>query len=385
LIVSEKRNASAAQVLTYEYDKLGQMVRANDPVAGNTWTYQYDRGGNMLERKTYAYTADSLDEAEVLNTDTYSYGDAGWKDKLTAYNGQDIVYDAIGNPLDDGTWTYQWQRGRLLTQMQSDEHTVSYVYDHNGMRVKKIVDGVATEYLLRGSQIIHMTRGDTQLHFYYDAQGKPCVATYGGADYYYLYNLQGDVIGLADSAKKVVVEYTYDPWGKPLTCTGTMAVTLGTDNTFRFRAYVWDGETGVYYLNARYYNPELRRFSNSDRLLTGNLFSYCMNAPTMRTDSTGNFSIGALISTVVAVAKTVINAIVKAVSVQTKKKVITQEIVNGAKIGDKEAAVLVLGSGGIDDDWLNRNLGAPYGAGGKKLDCQKVARYVTKNSNGSVS
>ena len=62
--------------------------------------------------------------------------------------------------------------------------------------------------------------------------------------------------GLVDSSDAQVVAYTYDAWGNPLTTTGTMAGTLGKLNPFRYRGYVYDAETGIYYVASRYYDPE---------------------------------------------------------------------------------------------------------------------------------
>jgi RHS repeat-associated protein len=316
LITSEKRGGTSGQSVTYEYDHLGQLIRANDPFIGTTWTYAYDLGGNLLECKRYAYTIGSLDGASVLSNDTYVYGDANWKDKLTGFNDAPITYDAIGNPLNDGTWSYTWQHGCQLAQMQNDYHTVDFAYNHAGLRVRKMVDGIVTDYTLRGNQVVHMTKGNTQLHFYYDAAGKPCMVTYNGVDYYYIYNLQGDVIALANTAKQIVVEYSYDPWGNPLPVnsnvpppqnpgftedlpsslgiTGSLADTLGLDNPFRYRAYLFDNETGLYYLRSRYYRPALRRFVNADsvlgsgsRLLSHNVYAYCANNPVMMRDPSG--------------------------------------------------------------------------------------------------
>ena len=70
--------------------------------SGTTWVYAYDLGGNILSKKAYAYTAGT--QGAAVHTDTYTYGDADWKDKLTAFNGKNITYDAIGNPLKDPTW-----------------------------------------------------------------------------------------------------------------------------------------------------------------------------------------------------------------------------------------------------------------------------------------
>lgn len=69
---------------------------------------------------------------------------------------------------------------------------------------------------------------------------------------------------MLDAAGSQVVEYYYDVWGKPAGKTGTLASTLGTLNPFRYRGYVYDEETGLYYLRSRYYNPEWKRFLNAD-------------------------------------------------------------------------------------------------------------------------
>ena len=119
--------------------------------------------------------------------------------------------------------------------------------------------------------------------------------TYDGAEYFYLKNAQGDVTGLVASSGTQVVAYTYDAWGNPLTTAGTMADTLGKLNPFRYRGYVYDTETGLYYLGSRYYNPQWGRFVNADGLvdtedlLGGNLFAYCGNSPVARRDTTGQF------------------------------------------------------------------------------------------------
>ena len=66
------------------------------------------------------------------------------------------------------------------------------------------------------------------------------------------------------SASYPATSYVYDAWGNPLTTTGTMADTLGKLNPFRYRGYVYDTETGLYYLGSRYDNPQWGRFVNAD-------------------------------------------------------------------------------------------------------------------------
>jgi len=330
-IISEKRDANASKAVTYEYDKLGQLNRVNDQVAGFTWTYQYDQGGNILNREAYAYTTGSLASATPLTTDTYAYADANWKDKLTSFNGQAITYDAIGNPLRDGNWTYTWRKGRQLERMQNSGHVVGFGYNYEGLRIKKVADGIETRYTVCGKNITHITRGALNMHFHYGADDKPVLVAYNGVDYYYVYNLQGDVVGLANASKKLVVEYTYDPWGMPLTLAGTMAATLGLDNPYRYRSYVYDDETGLYYLRARYYNPALRRFINADavlgsigRLPSHNPFVYCINNPVDLIDPTGCSPSAAAMAAAMAAAIAAAAAIVAAAAVAIAAAIATK-------------------------------------------------------------
>ena len=142
--------------------------------------YNYDRGGNIQSKVTYAYTTGALGSA--LQTISYVY-DATWKDKLASYNGQAISYDAIGNPTNDGTWAYTWQKGRQLSQMVSSNTTATFAYNADGLRVRKTVNGVQTNYTLHGKNIAHMTSGSNTLHFWYDAQNRPAIVDFNGTKY----------------------------------------------------------------------------------------------------------------------------------------------------------------------------------------------------------
>ena len=95
------------------------------------------------------------------------------------------------------------------------------------------------------------------------------------------------MLGLVDSSGTEVVRYVYDAWGKVLATTGTLASTVGAIQPFRYRGYIYDTETGLYYLRSRYYNPTWGRFLNADVLIEGNLFAYCGNNAISREDSNG--------------------------------------------------------------------------------------------------
>ncbi|GAA0776132.1 hypothetical protein GCM10008908_28960 [Clostridium subterminale] len=116
--------------------------------------------------------------------------------------------------------------------------------------------------------------------------------TLNGTEYFYIRNSQTDIIGILDSNGTQVVSYTYDTWGKLISITGDKA--LGEKNPYRYRGYRYDSETGYYYLQSRYYNPEWGRFLNADGLVsTGqgfigyNMFAYCLNSPVNRRDDNG--------------------------------------------------------------------------------------------------
>ena len=143
-----------------------------------------------------------------------------------------------------------------------------------------------------------MTVGSNTLNFAYDASGTPLSVVYNGTYYYYVTNLQGDVVAILNSSGTSVVTYTYDAWGRLLTTSGTMASTLGAHNPLRYRGYVYDTEFGLYYLQSRYYNPEMGRFLSSDTVFdrdTGlqgyDLFAYCGNNPVNRIDISGADSV----------------------------------------------------------------------------------------------
>ena len=119
-------------------------------------------------------------------------------------------------------------------------------------------------------------------------------------------------MGLYDNNLNVVVNYTYDSWGNTVSVTGSMADTLGQDNPFRYRGYYFDSETGLYYLNSRYYDANTGRFINADEhdlVLASpesanndkNLFAYCDNNPVIRVDTDGNIWEACLVGLAVGV------------------------------------------------------------------------------------
>ena len=284
--------------VTYAYDSANQLIREDNLAGDYTHTWTYDNAGNILTRTEYDYASAETEPSGTGETVTYTYGDNNWGDLLTGYDGKTISYDKVGNPESDGTWEYDWQHGRQLARMESQSNSGTYwnfTYNADGLRTKRTNGTKTYEYIYNGSQLTQMTVDGKTLTFSYDASGTPLSVNYNGTTYYYVTNIQGDVTAILTSSGTKVVSYTYDAWGNPLATTGSLASTLGAHNPLRYRGYVWDSETELYYLQSRYYNPEVSRFINADvlisniggQMLGNNTFGYCLNNPVNLVDSLG--------------------------------------------------------------------------------------------------
>ena len=162
---------------------------------------------------------------------------------------------------------------------------------------------ITHEYLTQSGKVMRETVTTNQtvtavMDFVYDESGKPFAMidqlSAQPKTYYYVLNLQGDVVKLIDQDGAVAAAYTYDAWGNILSQSGSMA----DANPLRYRGYYYDTETGFYYLQSRYYDPATRRFINADALAsTGqgfigyNMFAYCNNSPVNTCDSDGRDAI----------------------------------------------------------------------------------------------
>ncbi len=273
----------------YTYDDLGQLLTATG--GGKAWAYTYDLGGNIL-------TA-----TDGTTSHTYTYGDAEWADLLTAFDGQAITYDASGNPLSyyNGTrYTFTWAEGRRLTSAAVNGKTYTYTYDSDGLRLSKTVEGVTHNYFYASGKLLRETYGNITLDFLYSNTGYPYALIYTAgettATYYYITNLQGDVLSLIDTNGATVASYQYDPYGKLLSVSGSLADSIGQINPLRYRGYYFDSETQLYYLQSRYYDPATCRFISADSfvfadqdILGNNTFAYCCNNPISRIDETGHW------------------------------------------------------------------------------------------------
>ena len=197
---------------------------------------------------------------------------------------------------------------------------VFYTYDSDGLRTSKTVNGVKHEYLYEGDKVVYEKRGEDQFFYYYDSYGHfsairhICAADNTDYIYYANTNAQGDVIGLYNGPGTQIVSYEYDAWGNVISMVDLTNFGLGTLNPIRYRGYYYDEETNWYYLQSRYYDPELGRFINADGyvstgqgVLGNNMFAYCGNNPVNRADDSGQFwvLVALVVTTIVTVSVSV--------------------------------------------------------------------------------
>ncbi len=295
------------KVAVYTYDELNQLVWYADTRTGRYIRIVYDNYGNIQRMESYSLGTNWA-PVKLLETRTYSYGDTNWKDKLTEFEGDSITYDKNGNPLTyrDGM-SFEWENGRILKNINTSDKAIQMSYDSNGMRTQKSVDGVKTNYYYDSNKnLIALVKGNDTLLFYYDSDGSATSFSYNGTMYFYVKNLQGDVIRIIDLAGTEVASYVYDAWGNIKDTKGEP--TIREINPIRYRGYVYDTETSLYYLQSRYYDPFTGRFLNADIYcdtgtstpLSTNMFAYCENNPILNVDFDGYMSAAAAASSFAA-------------------------------------------------------------------------------------
>jgi len=283
----------------YGYDMMNQLVSVDDKLNGKVYNYTYDAGGNLI--------SETVTDSNGTTSNAYEYNNSNWGDVLTSYNGQNITYDEIGNPLTyrDGM-SMTWKSGRQLATLTNSDTSISYGYDSDSVRTTKTVNGVKYTYAYLNGQLLYETRGDAKFYYSYDTNGILYNVRYtltdGGTEYsyYYTHNSRGDIFGIYNGAGELKAHYEYDAWGNVISITDNNgnAITnpnhIGNLNPFRYRGYYYDTESGFYYLMSRYYDPVTHRFINADgyfqsggNILDANMHSYCGNNPIMFADPTG--------------------------------------------------------------------------------------------------
>ncbi len=317
---------SSINNMEYAYDTYGQLTEEKNITLDKSTQYVYNNIGNIV----------SVTKNGVTTQLGYDTAQPDW---LIWYGGKAITYNTHGGVSSYDGWDYTWSKGKLSTirkilsgtsraliaPVLMPSKTYSYTYNGYGQRV-----GKSYSYIVGAPGMTDVYRGmpigyDKKFHYdqsgrliaedsvnrYYDEMdetdhivylydesgiiGMEYTATSGATNtYYFQRNIQGDVIGIYNTNGTKVGGYAYDAWGN---CTITLDTNgIASRNPIRYRGYYFDSETGFYYLNARYYNPEWRRFISPDDTAfldsetpNGlNLYCYCGNDPVNYADPSGN-------------------------------------------------------------------------------------------------
>ena len=240
-------------LVKYTYDSQNQLTsevyyNGHGSTISNitkAYYYTYDTAGNL--RKVEEGT---VVDGAIVKTDkqTYAYGNSIWVDLLTkvnnlpiAYEGQTVSYNAgsytvsgtptSGNPIlyNNGVRALDlsWTNGRQLSSVScyDEQWQVAYSDDADGIRTQKNDDGTIHKYVTQNGKVVRETIGSGStakiLDFIYDESGRPFALIYDDGvntpkTYYYILNLQGDVVKLVDGDGDVQAVYSYDAWGNVL-------------------------------------------------------------------------------------------------------------------------------------------------------------------------
>ena len=276
--------------MTYTYDVAGQLVQQKDVASGGTvirqFDFVYDAAGDIVKEQV---APEPTPFPFVPATMTYTVAN-----RLATYNGEAVTFDADDNmtlgPLDGGLVTFAFDsRNRL-----SNSGETAYRYDTENQRIAVSVAGQETRYVINSqqalSQTLVRTAPDGTQTFYVYGFGLIGEET-GGVYQAYHFDLRGSTVALSDAAGNVVEQFQYSPFGGLVSHN---PVDVDTPFLYNGRDGVMTDDTGLYYMRARFYNPEIRRFVNRDVLLGSvddgqslNRFAYVTGEPVSLVDPLG--------------------------------------------------------------------------------------------------
>lgn len=298
----EKINGVDKGTTTYTYDCLNRLETVTEP-SGRITVYTYDGAGNR-ETETIKDGADTIEKK-------YDYNDSNWLLSVTTkVNG--TITDVVGYSYDDnGNQTQVYQNGELIAEYVYDslnqlikatvgENVINNTYNGEGLRVAKKVNGSITRYLYEYDKVV-LEVSDSGGQIGRNIYGTNLLMRQAdGLNLYYMYNGHADVTALIDANNgRIRASYYYDAFGniqeeKYYTSTGE-ETSIPINNSILYAGYQYDKETGLYYLNARMYDPKVARFLQEDTYtgdpndpLSLNLYTYCVNNPLVYYDPTGH-------------------------------------------------------------------------------------------------
>ena len=311
----------------FTYDENGRLIREDNNSLDKTTIYEYNENGDIESKKYYHYSEN--DELEAIRKKKtvggtfcgkYYCGESVVCDRLSIYvpletqfkydpygrltgvGDKQISYDDNGRPLNYLGTEIEWDGSRMKKYGSSE-----YEYDGDNCRLSKTVKGKKRLFFYDVQNALRVERTEEgEIHYLYDASGVRGFeyveysvpgAALSRAKYYYEKDLQGNIVGIVNSEGTEIVKYEYvDAWGSfneyYLTDEGRVVAAL---NSFTYRGYYYDKESGLYYLINRYYDPTTGRFISPDDVgyldfesfFGTNRYAYCLDDPVNESDPDG--------------------------------------------------------------------------------------------------
>ena len=236
----------------YGYDHLDRLTSVD---SGAT-TYTYDPVGNRLTKSSTTYTYDKADR--ILTAGSISY-----------------TVNANGNVTARGSDSFAYDQANRLTSASVSGTTSTYTYDGDGNRASKTVGGTTTSYVYDVNTSLPNVLTDGTLKYVYGL-GLAYAVDGGGNVQVYHTDLRGSVRAITNGLGNVIARYSTDEFGIPTQTQGT------STQPSQFTGQQRDGESGLYYLWARMYDPTIGRFLSRDPfsgVLTKRLLATCVDTP----------------------------------------------------------------------------------------------------------
>lgn len=308
----------------YSHNTLGKIEDRGDPAGVGGRDFIYDMVQRLAQCGDYTWQASGCDwycdphdgcrwqcvsqQKSYSQILTFAYDSVGNRhdfgaaiapgNRLVKFNGDSLAYDDDGNLVKRIRGGQEIQRlwwnslGQLVAVWTSGQDSVTLAYDGFGRRVTKQKATSATHYIYDGDDLLAEVDSATSSRLveytYYPGIDQPHSERVGGPSgqvYYYVRDFPGSVIGLINSSNTLVNNYEYEPFGAD-----GLGSTATVSNTLKFAARPIDSETGLYYVRARYYDPQIGRFVSEDPIgLAGgiNRYSYVLNDPVNQRDPSG--------------------------------------------------------------------------------------------------
>jgi len=309
---------STISTFVYQNDALGRRTKRIDTLAVTNLFGYNDRSELAtaeMGTNSYGYAYDSIGNRESATNPvevlTYLANQLNQYTSIADGVTNTPTYDADGNLLTYGGWTFTWNGENRLINASNATTEISYSYDYMGRRFQKVVDDgstvVTNTFLYDGWLLVSEQSASggnlSTNHYVWGLDLSGSMQGAGGiggllsvtqvsglspqpSSYFSCFDANGNLTDYIDDTGSNVAHYVYGPFGGTISATGDKA----DDFKFRFSTKYHDDETGLVYYGLRYYSPELGRWVSRDPIGVrggANLHAFVNNMPIARVDGVG--------------------------------------------------------------------------------------------------